>query len=101
MRNGICPKCNGTVIVQGVRVLDRGHGSSEHDLSVAVYAKPDAWMFRGQVTGELWACVCGACGYTELYATNLDALVRAAAERQAREEPGAEPPADPDRGDTD
>ena len=92
MKNGICPKCHGTVIVQGVRVLDRGRGSTVHDLSVAVYARPDAWMFRGEVTGELWACVCGACGYTELYATNLDALVQAAAQRQARDEPSAPPP---------
>jgi len=92
VKNGICPKCQGTVIVQGVRVLDRGPGNSVRDLSVAVYAKPDAWMFRGQVSGELWACICGACGYTELYATNLDELVRAAAQRQAREEPSAEPP---------
>lgn len=88
MKDGVCPKCRGTVIVQGVRVLDRGHGNAEHDLSVAVYAKPDAWMFKGEVTGELWACVCGACGYTELYATNLDELVRAAAEGRSREQSG-------------
>jgi predicted nucleic-acid-binding Zn-ribbon protein len=86
MKNGICPKCDGTVIVQGVRVLDRGHGNTKHELSVAVYTNPDAWVFKGQVTGELWACVCGVCGYTELYATNLDALVRAAVEGQARTE---------------
>jgi predicted nucleic-acid-binding Zn-ribbon protein len=99
VKNGICPKCQGTVIVQGVRVLDRGHGNTVRDLSVAVYAKPDAWMFRGEVKGELWACVCGVCGYTELYATNLDELVRAAAQRQAREVPSAEPPAANDGAD--
>ena len=98
MKNGICPKCQGTVIVQGVRVLDRNR-SSVQDLTVAVYANPDAWMFKGEVTGELWACVCGACGYTELYATNLDELVRAAAQRQARDEPSAEPPAANDGAD--
>lgn len=82
MKNGICPKCEGTVIVQGVRILDHGHYNSEQDLSVAVYKKPNAWMFKGEVTGELWGCVCGTCGYTELYATNLDALVKAAVEAQ-------------------
>ena len=78
MKNGPCPKCGCTIIVQGVRVLDRGHQGRVNDLSIAVYAKPDAWLFKGQVTGELWACVCGACGFTELYATNLDELVKAA-----------------------
>lgn len=79
MKKGPCPKCGCTIIVQGVRVLDRGDANLKHDLSVAVYTKPDSWMFKGEVTGELWACVCGACGFTELYATNLDELVRAAA----------------------
>lgn len=82
MKNGRCPKCDGTVIIQGARVLDRGHGNTEHDLSIATYAKPDGWLSKGEVIGPLWACVCGACGFTELYATNLDALVRAAAEAQ-------------------
>ena len=79
MKNGPCPKCGCTIVVQGVRVLDRGHGGSQHDLSVAVYSNPSAWLFKGQVTGGLWACICGACGFTELYATNLDELVKAAA----------------------
>jgi hypothetical protein len=65
---------------------------------VAVYAQPDAWVFKGQVTGDLWACVCGACGFTELYATNLDALVREAAEGQSRGRAAAEPGAAPDAG---
>jgi predicted nucleic-acid-binding Zn-ribbon protein len=79
VKKGPCPKCGCTIIVQGVRVLDRGDANLKHDLSVAVYSKPDSWLFKGEVTGELWACVCGACGFTELYATNLDELVRAAA----------------------
>jgi predicted nucleic-acid-binding Zn-ribbon protein len=79
VKKGPCPKCGCTIIVQGVRVLDRGHQGRVNDLSIAVYAKPDAWLFKGQVTGELWACVCGACGFTELYATNLDELIKAAA----------------------
>jgi predicted nucleic-acid-binding Zn-ribbon protein len=82
VKTGVCPKCGSTVIVQGVRVLDRGHGGVERDLAVAVYAKPDAVWFKGAVTGDLWACVCGACGFTELYATNLDELVKAAVKAQ-------------------
>ncbi|MBX9628743.1 MAG: hypothetical protein K2X82_33425 [Gemmataceae bacterium] len=88
MKDGVCPKCQGTAILQGLRVLDRAHGKTE-DLTVAAYAKPDAWVFKGEVRGELWACVCGACGFTELYATNLDALVRATVEGQGKPAPDA------------
>jgi hypothetical protein len=70
------------VVVEGVRVLDRGHGGAEHDLSVAVYRHPAARLFKGEVTCSLWARVCGNCGYTELYAENPTALVKAAAEAQ-------------------
>lgn len=85
MKNGVCPKCGCTVVIQGVKVLDRGEGHITHDLTVAVDANPKAWVFKGRVTGELWACVCGACGFTELYATNLDELVKAAAQGQPGE----------------
>jgi predicted nucleic-acid-binding Zn-ribbon protein len=95
MKDGICPKCNGTVIIQGVSVLDRRQGGVATNLSVAVYSKPDAWMFKGEVTGELWACVCGVCGYTELYATNLKELIRAAATAQSRESPDTPPETTP------
>ena len=86
MKNGVCPKCGCTVVIQGVRILDYGHAHHTRDLSVAVDAKPDAWLFKGRVTGELWACVCGACGFTELYATNLNELVKAAALAQPEDE---------------
>lgn len=85
MKNGVCPKCGSTVVIQGVRVLDRGEDNARYDLAVAVDANPSAWVFKGRVTGELWACVCGACGFTELYATNLTELVKAAAQAQAEE----------------
>ena len=92
-----CPKCGCTVIVEGVRVLDRGHGGAEHDLSVAVYRHPTARVFKGEVTCNLWARVCGNCGFTELYAENPTALVRAAAAAQGpagAEEPAAGPTPD-------
>jgi predicted nucleic-acid-binding Zn-ribbon protein len=87
MKNGVCPKCDGTIIVQGVRVIDRSQGGVQQDLSVAVYSNPNAWLFKGQVMTELWACVCGVCGFTELYATNPDALVKAAVTAQTLELP--------------
>jgi predicted nucleic-acid-binding Zn-ribbon protein len=89
MKDGYCPKCKCNIVVQGVRVLDRGHLDDAHDLSVVAYRKPDAWLFKGEVACNLWACVCGACGYTELYAENPAELVRAANEAQSREQTDA------------
>lgn len=96
MKNGVCPKCQSTIIIQGVRVIDRGQGHVQHDLSVSVYQNPDAWIFKGQVTGGLWACICGACGFTELYASNLDDLLKAAFQGQPQSitQKPAEPPSE-------
>jgi predicted nucleic-acid-binding Zn-ribbon protein len=82
MKDGICPKCQGTIIIQGVRILDRQHGPTVGDLSLAVEGNPQAWIFKEQVQGKLWACVCAACGFVELYATNLDELLKAAVKGQ-------------------
>jgi predicted nucleic-acid-binding Zn-ribbon protein len=83
MADAGCPKCGCTVVVEGVRVLDRGDHEVQHDLSVAVYRHPAARLFKGEVTCSLWARVCGNCGYTELYAENPTALVKAAAAAQS------------------
>ncbi len=93
MKNGVCPKCESTIIIQGVRVNDRSNNGVRHELSVSVFAKPDAWIMKGEATSELWACVCGVCGFVELYATNVDALVKAAAAAQFSAE--KKEPADP------
>lgn len=79
MKTGPCPKCDGTVIIQGVRVLDRGSHNFKKDLSLAAYAHPTSWLFKGEVLAPLHACVCASCGYVEFYASNLDELVKAAA----------------------
>jgi predicted nucleic-acid-binding Zn-ribbon protein len=75
MKNGTCPKCENTVILQGVRVVDET-ASDSRELTVAVYRWPEKQ--GGEVRGKLWACVCAVCGYTELYATNLNELAKAA-----------------------
>lgn len=90
MKNGICPKCESTIIIQGVRVIDHADAGAQQDLTVAVYSNPNAWLFKGQVKSGLWACVCGVCGFTELYAANPDALVKAAVAAQTIELPQSE-----------
>ena len=75
MRNSACPKCGSSEIVRDLRIMDRGHGSADAgDLSAVVYGDPQAWIFKGKVRIELSACVCGGCGYTELYASDPSAL---------------------------
>jgi predicted RNA-binding Zn-ribbon protein involved in translation (DUF1610 family) len=64
-----CPKCNSKEIVRA-HALDRGMHNSQHTLSLATYARPDAWFFKGQTTVPLSAYVCTDCGFVEIYAVN-------------------------------
>jgi hypothetical protein len=64
-------------VIPNVYVLDLGHGNRPHNLKVVVDENPDAWLFKGEVQSSLKAWVCGACGYTELYAQDPAALLAA------------------------
>ena len=65
----VCPKCNSGKIVPNARVMDRGHLNTDAgELSVIVYERPDALVFKGSHSAELSARVCGDCGYTEFFA---------------------------------
>lgn len=77
MKNGKCPNCGSKKIMTDLEVRDDGRNSS-HPLHVVVDEPEPArhgpvWV-QGQSVGELYASVCADCGYTELYATNLDEL---------------------------
>ena len=72
-----CPKCGSSEVIEGVRMLDRGHGNQEQDLRAAVYKNPDAFLFKGKHAAALTARVCGACGYVELYVANPAELLAA------------------------
>lgn len=85
MRDSICPKCGCKEILSDVKVLDRGHGNSELDFSVAVYANPHAILFRGGATSPLSAYVCSECGYTEFYVLRPRALLKAEQEKKSKQ----------------
>lgn len=68
-----CAKCGARQVIPA-RVIDREGGIGRKDLAVWVDRDPDAWVLKRSVVVELKACVCGSCGYTELYATNPSAL---------------------------
>lgn len=70
-----CPKCGSTQIINDVQVIDLE--SYAENLAVQVQTKPQARLFKGGVRVRLKAQVCGACGYTELYAKDPTRLLKA------------------------
>ena len=71
-----CPKCNSGELIPNVRILDkRDRGACSDDLQVEVQEAPGALLFKGNHHGKLRATICGACGFTELYATNPKELL--------------------------
>ncbi len=70
-----CLKCESTQVINDVQVIDlESHAES---LAVRVQTKPHARLFKGGVRVRLKAQVCGACGYTELYAKDPARLLKA------------------------
>jgi hypothetical protein len=63
-----CAKCQAAKVMPKVRIMDRGHYSGDAgDLALVLYEDPEALLFKGTHEGSLFARVCGACGYVELY----------------------------------
>ena len=84
MKNGICPKCSSHTIIENIPILDRS-GQYAHlasPLSLAVQGERTGLFFSHVAKGELRAWVCGECGYTELYTSNLGELLEA--DREAK-----------------
>ena len=54
-------------MIADAKVIDRDY-SAEHDLSVATFREPKAWVFKGRAMTTVSAWVCGTCGFIELYA---------------------------------
>ncbi|HEU0264857.1 MAG TPA: hypothetical protein VFR01_03940 [Geobacterales bacterium] len=65
-----CPKCTSQKILRNVQVVDRNGEYQDMNLSVRVNRNPGALIFKGSITVDLTACICGACGYTEFYAVD-------------------------------
>ncbi len=75
MKSGTCVKCGSKDVLGGVRVIDEGYLAT-HPLRVETQSQPDALIFKGAHHAPLKAWVCGACGYTELYAEKPVTLSR-------------------------
>ena len=64
-RTNKCPKCGSSDVITDAKAIDRVDNGA---LSVATFRKPEAVVFKGQVSTTLSAWVCADCGYLELYA---------------------------------
>ncbi|MBA2527439.1 MAG: hypothetical protein H0V18_16910 [Pyrinomonadaceae bacterium] len=54
-------------MIPNVHIRDYGDYMSNNQLSVEIYEKPDAMIFKGTHEGALNAWICGDCGCAELY----------------------------------
>ena len=80
-----CLLCQSTDLIPNVAVHDDGTGwgysAREHYVTVA--SNPQAFLRTGEVSSQLLATICGACGYTVLFVADPKALL--AAYRQAKQ----------------
>ena len=73
----VCPKCNSDKVIPKADLHELGSGRS---IVAMVVVNPKAMLFTGTHLGILKACICGDCGFTEIYAENpqnlYDAYIR-------------------------
>ena len=75
-QSGQCPKCKSDDIIADAKAVDRGDGNGQHEMIVATFRNPDAFIFKEKQTSTLSAWVCASCGYTEFYADRPYAIKR-------------------------
>ena len=73
-RTGKCPKCGCADIIADAKAIDRGHGNSQEEMSVATFRRPEALIFKEKQVTTVSAWVCVRCGYIELYADDPDSI---------------------------
>ena len=73
-----CSKCGSSKVVPRARVIDRGHYDSESgNVRVGVARKPQALVFKALESSDVYARVCGECGYTELFVDDAGSIYEA------------------------
>jgi predicted nucleic-acid-binding Zn-ribbon protein len=80
-----CPNCGCTEIIINARILDKREGGDD-ELRVAVDGKPNAFIFTDTSYGEMTACICSDCGFTEIYTANARELYQKSVRSQAADE---------------
>jgi predicted nucleic-acid-binding Zn-ribbon protein len=75
MRNGICPKCHSTEILAGLTLQDYSQYSDPYVEIVEPDPPKRPFIWSPQVIkSEFEVYICGACGYSEIYAKNYREL---------------------------
>ena len=67
-QTGKCPKCGSLDIIADAKAIDRAHGNSMRDMSVATFGNPKAMIFKDKKETAVSAWVCEDCGFVEYYA---------------------------------
>ena len=73
-----CQRCGSTDVIPKARVVDRGdYGADFGNIRIGVARKPHAAFFKGLEHADVWARVCGECGFVELFVDDARAIYRA------------------------
>ena len=80
-----CSKCGSTKVVPRARVIDRGHfGADYGNVQVGAARRPQK-LFKLQEKVDVYARVCGECGFAEMFVDDPAAIYRAYAESQDKQ----------------
>ena len=78
-----CSKCGSSKVVPRARVIDRGdHSTDVGNVRLGVDRKPQALVFKGQERADIYARVCGECGFAELFVEDAGSIYQAYVESQ-------------------
>ena len=64
-----CNNCGSNKIMNGIKIVDHGHGNAKRDLSVQIKTT-DNFLFNKFEKSELKAIICGSCGKVDLKVSN-------------------------------
>lgn len=75
LKDGECPKCGSTEIVDNAQLADRkGDYNQTADAVVRLITRPNAMVFKDPIDFKLQPYICGGCGYLESYVEKPDRL---------------------------
>lgn len=79
MKNGICPKCQESRILENLRLCEQmplgiANATVGGDTHLTVETNPDSPFFSSSVAVRIRAWVCEACGFVEFYAEHPEKL---------------------------
>lgn len=79
----LCPVCGAETIIPQARIRDTGQQArgAHGEVTVEVEQFPGAFVFKGPVVRQLYARICGKCGYTALFVNSPSGLYDAYVQR--------------------